>query len=285
MSNNNLAGFPAFRPRVDSTIIYHPREIVFDPAIELPTSAPATPQLEMTVAASDLPTIAPYDVPFDASDTMAMRYTVYTIASFQNTGAGSATITAQWRSTGTTYNAITAIPTTGAVAAGKYKTITFSKTLTSWSLGDTFQNKFYASAAGVNLLKAYVVILPRKIGSGLSAVRLIDLDISVSGTSLIGAAACTNISNSTNMQVMMPHYTPSSGQASLMAGISNTRNIIPAHTTPLYSVSGTYAFICGVKSMADHSYDYGYWSADSATENLYHLQPFYPTRIAYTPIL
>lgn len=285
MSNNCLAGFPAFGPRVDTNITYHPKEIVFDPALELPTSAPETPQIQIPVSEGDLPSFSPFLIPYMAAAGGQDIYVPLLICSFYNSGASAATIYMQYNSSGTSYIQAG----TGSIGAGKYKASTSTRTLTSWNVGSTLQFRCYASAAGVQLLRAYLVLIPRRIGGGLpAAANLYNVEIQTAAASLIGAASCTSMHNSSLMMVNIMYRCPNLGGGATFSGLSlqpgSYLNKIGAMTIPGTEDPNT-RYFCGSKNMADQGGAILLWSSDSATENLYHLQPHYITRIAYTPIL
>ncbi len=244
MSNNCLAGFPAYGPRVDTSITYHPREIVLDPAFELPTSDPVSGNFQITVGANDLPAFSSY-VPPPISDPNALfsdcYVTMVVIKVHNSTGASirinerhATSDTPDWTSVQYT-----------SVAAGADLTFVYAVA------GHRYpQMRLWAGAAGLTLVSAHLVILPRYIGKGLVGVK--DLVIDLSEASLTGYTI-----NST-----WGWYQKVNDGAKTSTAVSY------------------------VAAQADAAMGFGYPVISSAfCSGNVSAQPRYPTRVAYTPIL
>lgn len=256
MSNNCLAGFPAFGPRVETNITYHPKELLFDPAQDIPTSEPETAQVQFTIEQGDLPTFALYDIPFKVGELFYNKYACYLWISVQNPTAGSIGVTCKYKKANTP-----SWTTSGSsIPAGNYGCDTVVG-LTLPALGDVQEVKVYANVAGAKLLKAYMFIMPNYLGSGLMGMSVADVEVDLIATSPIGGLAVTNSVSYWRQKISS--NTSLSGDANIRVAVGE-----------LWS---TWGF-----GIAPSPTDIWY---KSATESLRHWCPYYPTRIAYTPIL
>ena len=244
MSNNCLAGFPAFGPRVDTKITYHTREIVLDPAFELPTSDPVSGNFQITVGANDLPSFSPY-VPPPISDPNALFsdcYVTMVVIKVHNSTGASIKINERHATSDTPD--WTSLVQSKNVAAGSDVSYVYA------AAGHQYpQMRLWAAAAGLTLVSAHLVILPRYIGKGLAGVK--DLVIELSEVSLTG-------------------YTV----ASTWGWSQKVNDGAKTSTAVSY-----------VAAQADAAMGFGYPVMSFAWGTIASAQPRYPTRIAYTPIL
>lgn len=276
MSNNQLAGFPAFGARVDTRITYHPVEYVPDPALVLPSSEPGTAQVQFTVNEASLPTWDPVYPNLATDDfTFDTKYVVCTIVGFYNAGASSYTINGKYKSAKpSTFTATAA----GSIGAGKYKMITIMDTMSSLALNDVHEMKFYTNDTGgdanVKLLWAYMVVIPyylvRTITTPVQS-RVADLAIDMSNASWVGAAS---------IQVPTTNYASYRVVTRNADGSATAFEVAASVVFPAYSSPTSTAYMARRPTT-----DPSPWSNDQTTDNKRHKQPYYPTRIAYTPIL
>lgn len=253
MSNNQLAGFPAFGPRVDSEIIYNPRIITFDPAIDVPVS-PDYAYVEITIGSGDLPTFSPYTPPH-ASSVFNDMYNCYLLGVVQNVTATTTSLYGSYLLSGETYSASDSVSLVG-YKYGHY----YAPGLTEVSLGATQKLRFYATAADkLKIIAAYMMIYPKNICSGLTS-GVADLQITLSTGSMIGGAAPANEA-----------FSFGSGPCAVTTSTS-----ISMKGAEIYNAD-TRGF--GYVVRPSHN---GLSSSNAAP---YYNSPVYPTRIAYTPIL
>lgn len=276
MSNNCLAGFPAFGPRVDTSITYHPVEYIPESPIVLPSALPDTAQVQFTINAASLPTWNPvYPILHGTDNTFSNKYAVYTIMGFHNSGAASATIYPYYKSANpSTFSSAGG----GPIGAGKYKTICTRYSITALALNDVHEFKLYTGATStVELLWAYVVVVPNyllKMGDTTVQNRVIDLEIDISQASWIGA---------TNVQ------TPSSGWDTFFflmrdaLGNATDSGCTANLRTSAYQGPKTIPSVMRAPNASTNANVV--WASDRSTDDKYHRQPYYPTRVAYTPIL
>lgn len=276
MSNNCLAGFPAFGPRVDTKITYNPVEYIPESPIALPASLPDTAQVQFTVNAASLPTWNPmYPILHNTDYDFKDKYAVYTIMGFHNSGAASATIYNYYKS---------ANPSTfasggsGTIGAGRYKTVCMRSSITALALNDVHEAKLYTGATStVELLWAYMVVVPNyvlKIGDATVQNRVADLEIDISQASWIGAASVQTPASGWHTFMFLMRNAFGGGNDSACS--ANVR-------TSAYQGSKTILSVMRAPN-ATTSSDV-IWGSDQLTDNRRHMQPYYPTRIAYTPIL
>ena len=286
--SNQLAGFPAFGNRIDSPIVYNPRIVTYDPAIALPTSEPAdnAAQMQITIAVGDLPV---HQIPFASDASVGGSHNIWTILGFKNTGAGAANISvkAKTASAPTFY----ILSSTGnTIGAGKYKTCFYSMVQSGWGIGSVHEAKIWSSAEGVEFRWAAMIITPRRLGSGLLGAALLNLEIAFSNASIIGASSCTNIHSSS---VVAPRMFIRRSQVGTTSGGGFEYDTfgylaflsLPCYPMPTDNDKYDYEFLVGTKTLADHGGVSANWAVDTSSESKYHLQPVYPTRVAFTPIL
>lgn len=258
MSNNQLAGFPAFGPRVDTTITYNPRIVTLETPTDLPTTEPATAQVQFVLAGTDLPACSPYPIPWADSVAITSRYMCHMFAYVKNESGGTATIYAKYK----TANTPTWSTAVSVSATNNYYYSIGSVGLTTWAIGDTQEIKLYASAAGVKLIKYALIIYPNRAGQGCLD-RLHDLKLSFENASLIGGTALVYdaAANYTLLSALFTNLASAVKERSFGCWLTDSANGI---------------FVSGTSSRA--------WRA-STTDVFNHGAFYYPTRIAYTPIL
>lgn len=256
MSNNCLAGFPAFGPRVDTNITYYPRITEFDPVVELPTSEPATAQVQFTIAEADLPTFSPYPIPWLDSTTLRHKCLVY--AYVHNGSGGTATVYAKRKTANTpAWSSATSVSATNG-----YWYCYAGPGINTFAVGDTQEVKLYASAAGVKLIKAFMVVVHVLVGTGLPT-KLANLEIDFATDSLFGGTGL--VYGTTQCYTL---HNP------IFDGKTSTAVAINQALWPLHSING----ILTVGSVGPT------WQV-STTDVMKHESVVRPTRIAYTPIL
>lgn len=273
MSNNCLAGFPAFGPRVETKITYNPVEYIPESPIALPASLPDTAQVQFTVNAASLPQFSPVFLPpGKEGDNFFTLYKVYTILGFYNSNAASKTVTVYYKSANpATFTYLTG----GSIGAGKYKSALIDKSITVLAPGDLHEVKCYTSSTtnDVYLLWAYMVIAPHficKLYGTNYQMCIKDLAVDVSMASWIGAGQVWAPPAGYAGPYLLIRRPDGTGHtfeftANLKVGAMQSPNSEYLLRLPVLSTSG--------------------WGYDRATDDKAHVQQRYPTRIAYTPIL
>jgi hypothetical protein len=257
MSNNQLAGFPAYGARVDSIVVYNPAQTTLETPVELPTSEPATAQVQITTAVGQLPTFSPYLVPWDSAVFNSEYYTSVLIAIVKNNTASTRTIYRRYKIDNTPTWAIAA-PFTAL--AGRYVGISVPG-LSTWSIGDAQELMLYANNAGCNLLAYGLLIIPNAVGKGLPAAGVAELVVETDTASLFAGWGTTTAS------ALYATLQSANGSTIISGGTVKTERLALAPD----SSSGILTTIMTAQSA-------------QATSLTYH-SPVYPTRIAYTPIL
>lgn len=255
MSNNNLAGFPSFGPRVDTKITYNPTQHNFDPAVQIPIGNPASGLYTFTITAEMLPETDPYGL-------SVKEYDVYVFARVKNVGASSAYVVSAYRMNGAAVNTGPVI--NSSVGADRYCSFCdLYNAAGGINIGDTIEIVTYSTTAGatVNIEWAAIVIVPVSPCLNMGAVK--DLDIAISSASWFNGTA--NV--------------PTTGRMQLSFHVGS----LMAHTTAISSDIDldVYYFKPTGPSLVPQD---PATSIASTTQNQ-HIQPYYPTRIAYTPIL
>ena len=281
--SNQLAGFPAFGNRIDTNIVYHPKAYLPETPVAIPNSEPTNGagQVQFTFATGDLPTTEPVLLPYASGAPNIEKYVVYTIMGFYNNSGSSATISLKHKANSTTYSGSGSM----AVANARYNTAIISLTLDSWNIGDTHEVKIWCNqAAGVELRWAYMVIAPLRLCSGLPGLSVANLEIDISGASWIGAAAVQNVANYANWQIALMGTAATYGN---YVSISPPNDYARATVwrIPLSTGQSQYQYLMGCKTLAAQGASSPLAGGDAATETKKHGQPFYPTRVAFTPIL
>ena len=255
MSNNNLAGFPMLGPRVDTAITYHPLIVTLETPIELPVTEPETAQVQYTVATAELPTASPYPLPAAVGEALGLTYQYFIYAYVQNASGATRTVYAKSK----TANTPTWSSASSASVTNAYFASFMTRGLTTVAIGDTQEIKLYASGAGVSLIKYMVCAYPNYLGTALIGKPLLDVAVDLSTASVFSA------------------------------GITSTGDY-RYQTVSWAALSGTTSMSLA-SWLPNTVYGIGYLAAPSnawittASDNLRHYQPAYPTRIAYTPIL
>ena len=272
MSNNQLAGFPAFGPRVDTSITYNPVSYIPESPIELPTSEPAVAQVQLTVNAASLPTFSPcYPSLLTSEVAFKDRYKVFTVAYFQNLSASSVNIIAKFKSSETpTFTSITGESSLGATY---YDAVTFVGSVTELQLNTIHEVKFYTSYEDVYLIWAYMVVVPDQLIHCGATAGLKDLLVTVSNASWVGSAV---VSTATANFGWGLNLRGGGGGATVYPNVNG--NV----SSPAFSGNTSYAWLLTAPSL--NTTRTTLWK-QSTTANTNHFQPYYPTRIAYTPIL
>lgn len=276
MSFNNLAGFPAFGPRVDATITYNPVSYIPESPIVLPSSLPATAQVQLTMNTASLPIWSPVEPRIHLTDyTFAEKYIVYTIMGFYSGAAVSKNITVYYKSANPSTFSSAGV---GTIGAGKYKTICTRYGLTSPALDDIQEYKLYTTDTDslITFLWAYMVVCPYsplKMGDVNNQSSAVNLEVDVSNASWIGAESVS--APSAGWDAWKFNMRSADTTALAIAATSNIRQSAYQCATSGYllnapNASSTAAVV---------------WENDQTTDNKKHKQPYYPTRIAYTPIL
>lgn len=251
MSNNQLAGFPAFGPRVDTAITHNIKAVILDPEVELPTSAPASPQAQATITENDVPTMK--YIWTTPGLTIPQRHVVAVFAYFRNDGASQATVYVATKTGASTYSNYRP----WYVPAGQYYMYTRSGVAVSNNVQDI---KAYANQAGVKLLSVHYLYSPDF--SSISYPKGINnLAIDLGTASLLSG---------TNNDAAQTYY--------LLGYIGGYTHQQASISRSVYLTNGTH----GLGFM--YLYNAEYYNT-SATDTKPHPRIFYPTRIAYTPIL
>jgi len=262
---------------VDTKITYNPVEYIPESPIALPASLPDTAQVQFTVNAASLPTWNPmYPILHNTDYDFKNKYAVYTIMGFHNSGTASATIYNYYKY---------ANPSTfanggsGTIGAGRYKTVCMRSSIIELALNDVHEAKLYTEPnSTVELLWAYMVVVPNyvlKIGDATVQNRVADLEIDISQASWIGAASV---------------QTPTSGWHTFMFlmrnaygyGIVSESSATNVRTSAYQGSKSVLSVMCAPSATTSPGV---IWSSDLLTDNRSHRQPYYPTRVAYTPIL
>lgn len=257
MSNNQLAGFPMLGPRVDTAIAYNPKSTTLETPLEIVASSyPETAQVQITVAAGDYPTFSTY--PLDA------YYKCSLIVCVQNSSGAARTVTAKYKTANT--------PTwssniTSASIANGYNPSVELAGLTTFAAGDVQEVMLYASGSGVYITDYHLIIycdLFNRTSPGFKP--MMDFSAVIEGTSLV--------SGKTAIQANQLTMYPPDGKGGWTA-IAYTPGTISyqAYCAAIVS-SGKGMSVAGAKNA---------WTTPYTGNRIY--QPYYPTRIAYTPIL
>lgn len=261
MSNNQLAGFPAFGSRVDSTITYHPKTIIFDPILDLPTGGfPGTPQIEFEITIADLPSIN--GAPYIADGAFGSNYLIYVFVGISNSyGSTNYIYLSSKYINPSTWND----SSFQGIATGYYGTLLTTACLQSPSIGSTQQYRLYSYYSGAKLEWAKMVIVPTYLLKQYRGVK--DLTIETSVASIIGGTV-----QSTDDSIYIYGYN----------GAADFYHLQTASTLSMqyWNPSSLY----GVVATTRYPYQSIVFST-SAINNKPHRQFRYPTRIAYTPIL
>lgn len=151
-----LQSYTITYPSPDETLLASPQA--------LPTSEPATPQIEFTIGPQHLPTVSP------AGLTYTLTAILY--AAGQNTDGAQQTVYYRLLKNGESLNTGSA-----AVPAGQYYTWNFApSTLLGITVGDVLAVKLWATSANVNWrYKALACAITR---AGPAGVLLVNLNIS-----------------------------------------------------------------------------------------------------------
>lgn len=267
MSNNCLAGFPAFGPRVDTKIIYPtPNTVTLPAGTYLPVDYTNKLQVDIPITSENtlLPYCEPYKLPLSPVNGPSKYGTPYKpllIAQIKNNDAAARTV--YWRYAAT-YAGSDTFGGTISVPAGYYACIAASAVF-AWEYGKTDRLWFYSpSSTNVELVAVHRLIFPQFLPLLNTAQAVKDIKIDVSTDSLLGGGACyTTTASFLRASTPGLEYLNTEGNISKLAGSANA----------------TYGFV------------HYPWGVDSgiatvhATNPLYHWQHAYVTRIAYTPIL
>lgn len=278
LRNPGVTGFPAFGPRIDRRIIYHPRLHGMEAPLDLPTSSPASPNLSFTIGEGDLYTLDPAGglIPTQSStDAFSTRYFVYVLLCYRNQNASSRNLQSYYRSTGTSYTACGY----AAIGAGKYKTQLISMgNYFAGAVGGTVDLKLEANGADVSVIWAYLIIAPYYLlgspGDSVTDIGKSFLDIScdISTASWIGGTATRD--------GLLRHYMH--GATHSAAGSDITPNTLTNWNVAAWrSIWNGGCIVAAIPTDAQSTK----WSADLASDSKAHGQVPYPTRIAYTPLL
>lgn len=167
---------------------------------------------------------------------------------------------------------------TAAIGAGKYKTICTRYGLTSPALDDIQEYKLYTTDTDslITFLWAYMVVCPYavlRMGDTNNQSAVVNLEVDMSNSSWIGAESVS--APSAGWEAWKFNVRNVSGRAQGLAATANIRQSAYQCSTAGYllnapNASSTTAVV---------------WESDQTTDNKKHKQPYYPTRIAYTPIL
>lgn len=257
---NSLAGFPSMGRRIDTQVVYHPRVITYNPAVAIGTDYPGTPQVEIEIQAGDLPTYANGSLPHDSGAAFNEKYTVFVIIGL--TGGGSTRdITIQSLTNATpTWTTVVSLKT---LSAGYYGTCITTRGLTGEDVGSTRKYQIKASGAGCTLTWTAIIVVPTCLLKG-EVAGLSDLQIELSADSLIPGGY---VASTTSAGWSLRSAAASAEVASLTSSIS-LAGWVP---NLLYGIG-----LSAVQA--------GEWR-QSSTQTRPHWQFYYPTRVAYTPIL
>lgn len=154
----SLIGFPSFGQVYDTEIVHSYQAFEPENPIDIPTSEPASPQVSFTILEQYLPYGRPCPLGFTDGASFADKYITHIPIVVYNPTAGAITCTAKDRTVGTTWGSGSSV----SIAAGKYA-VFYSYGLTTRNLDDTQDTKLYASAAGLQLISAYMIIYPNKL--------------------------------------------------------------------------------------------------------------------------
>lgn len=149
----NCTGAPLFKGRVDVSITYpDPNETLLDTQQALPTSEPATPQVEIEITSAMLPVWSPYEL---GHKNLAILFD-------GGWNAGSVTRTTYYR---LLKNGVSVATGSYNVLAGDYYTHEHRQ-FPSVELGDVIACKLWASNTGVYYDYKAAVVYPTRICAG-----------------------------------------------------------------------------------------------------------------------
>lgn len=260
MSNNCLAGFPAFGPRVDTSITYHPTQTILETPLDLPTSEPGTAQVQIAIAAGHLPTFSPYQIPWSDGLAETSKYGITLVAICKNESGASRTIYAKSK----TANTPTWSSASSQITNNNYYAGFSSAGISAWSIGDTEEIKLYASDVGCKLIGYGMIITPTLIGSGIGK-SLVALEIDSASAGFF--SGWDGYLQDTNKNLMLQFAFASTTYA-ITSGVKSTQ--LKAHEpNSVLGILTTGGISNGFRVNTTPAYGF----------------KVYPTRIAYTPIL
>lgn len=267
MSNNNLAGFPSFGPRVDTKIIYPtPNTVTFEAGTYLPATLPTSPNVEIPITAENtiLPYCEPYKIPLSPVNGPGKYGTPYyplLIVQIKNNDAVARTVYCRSQ---TMYGNNSENPFSISVPAGYYACFA-APPVTAWEFNKTDRLWLYApSSTNVELIAAHRLIFPHNLPMLDANKGVADVVIEISTDSLLGGGACYTTSTSYLRATL-----PTDETANTVGNITRIAGSASATSGFCYYPSGV-----GAGKAVTH-----------ATNPLYHWQFAAITRIAYTPIL